>query len=134
MLILYLQLIKICKNNNAYSNSYHRVSATPPPVNKLLTSSGGISGNLQKAPRIGPGGRRMVKSFSQDAASSMASAATIAMNTLSSGIPLEPRSLCETLEKLHVFMLSHRNNSCPTSLLERKNSGVLAKKFFTGRD
>ena len=60
------------------------MSATPPPVNKLLTANGNGIGD-QRAPRIGPGGRRMVKSFSQDAASSMASTATVAMNTLSSG-------------------------------------------------
>ena len=75
---------RVGKTNNTNINSYNRVSATPPPVNKLLTA-GGIAGSYQKAPRIGPGGRRMVKSFSQDAASSMASAATIAMNTLNSG-------------------------------------------------
>ena len=75
---------RVGKTNNTNINSYNRVSATPPPVNKLLTA-GGIGGSYQKAPRIGPGGRRMVKSFSQDAASSMASAATIAMNTLNSG-------------------------------------------------
>ena len=75
---------RVGKTNNTNTTSYNRVSATPPPVNKLLIAGGG-SGSYQKAPRIGPGGRRMVKSFSQDAASSMASAATIAMNTLSSG-------------------------------------------------
>lgn len=67
------------------SNSSVRVSATPPPVNKLLSSGGAAIGNNQRAPRIGPGGRRMVKSFSQDAASSMASAASIALNTLNPG-------------------------------------------------
>ena len=67
------------------SNSSNRVSATPPPVNKLLSSGGGAIGGNQRAPRIGPGGRRMVKSFSQDAASSMASAASIALNTLNPG-------------------------------------------------
>ena len=76
---------RVGKTNNTNTTSYNRVSATPPPVNKLLTSGGVGSSTFQKAPRIGPGGRRMVKSFSQDAASSMASAATIAMNTLSSG-------------------------------------------------
>ena len=76
---------RVGKTNNTNTTSYNRVSATPPPVNKLLTCGGVGSNTFQKAPRIGPGGRRMVKSFSQDAASSMASAATIAMNTLSSG-------------------------------------------------
>ena len=76
---------RVGKTNNTNAQSYNGVSATPPPVNKLLTSGGGAGSTYQKAPRIGPGGRRMVKSFSQDAASSMASAATIAMNTLSSG-------------------------------------------------
>ena len=77
---------RIGKNSNTNSNSYYSVSGTPPPINKLLTASGGALVKIdQRAPRIGPGGRRMVKSFSQDAASSMTSAATIAMNTLSSG-------------------------------------------------
>ena len=82
---------RIGKSN---TSSYTRVSATPPPVNKSFAPSGGVGGNYQKAPRIGPGGRRMVKSFSQDAASSMASAATVAMNTLSSGIKIVLRPLC----------------------------------------
>jgi hypothetical protein len=71
----------------------------------------------------------MVKSFSQDAASSMASAATIAMNTLSSGIPHKPRPMRETLGKPHMLMLSHLNTSCTTITPSREN--VLKARALT---
>ena len=71
------------------NNSLRGVSATPPPVSKLLMGGGVVSGtftqNYNPAPRIGPGGRRMVKSYSQDAGSSMSSVAATALSSLGSG-------------------------------------------------
>ena len=67
------------------SISHSRVSATPPPVSRLLTNNTIAKSGQAKAPRIGPGGRRMVKSFSQDAGSTMATVAATAMSGLDSG-------------------------------------------------
>ena len=51
----------------------------------MLTNSTIAKNGQSKAPRIGPGGRRMVKSFSQDAGSTMATVAATAMSGLDSG-------------------------------------------------